>query len=332
MLRAAVIGLGVGERYIDGYNKHPHCKLVSLCDIDEKVCERMRKKYPELSITNSPDSILEDPNIDVVSIATYDVDHYKQVIKALKFGKHVFVEKPLCLFENEAIEIKKLLKERPRLRLTSNLVLRENPRFKLIKKLISERYFGELYFLEGDYNYGRFYKLTEGWRGKIDFYSVVCGGAIHMIDLLIWFADVNITEVMAYGNAICSIGTQFKFDDCVVCLLKFENYAIGKVSANFGCVFPHYHLVNVYGREATFTNQFNKSFIFSSREPVVNFKEVNESYSDMDKSVLIPDFISSILNNTKSIVPEEDVFKTLSVCFAIQKSLKEKAPVKVNYI
>ena len=49
---------------------------------------------------------------------------------AIEHGKHVFVEKPLCLYEEEGREIAALLRERPDLRLSSNLPLRLSPRFR----------------------------------------------------------------------------------------------------------------------------------------------------------------------------------------------------------
>ena len=45
---------------------------------------------------------------------------------------------------------------------------------------------GRLYYLEGDYAYGRLPKILSGWRAEIPIYSVVHGGAIHIIDLLLW--------------------------------------------------------------------------------------------------------------------------------------------------
>ena len=71
---------------------------------------------------------------------------------------------------------------------------------------------------KGDYNYGRFEKLTKGWRGKIPFYSVTQGGGIHMIDIMIWLLKSSPKEVFAIGNNLSSSNTNFKFNDNVVTL------------------------------------------------------------------------------------------------------------------
>ena len=66
--------------------------------------------------------ILEMPDIDVVSIASYDNYHFDQVCKAIKKKKNVFVEKPLCFSEKEGIIIKRLLTNNPGVKISSNLV------------------------------------------------------------------------------------------------------------------------------------------------------------------------------------------------------------------
>ena len=112
---------------------------------------------------------------------------------------------------------------------------------------------GRLFLLEGDYNYGRLHKLTDG-GGEQPFYSVVHGGAIHVIDLLLWLTGEQVIEATVLGNRIASADSKFKNHDMVVSLLRLESGAIAKVSANFGRVHPHFHAVNVYGTQATFQN------------------------------------------------------------------------------
>ena len=95
--KIGIIGLGVGEKHIIGYNKHKACQVVLVCDFCEKKLNTVSKKHTDLKITKDPDEILLDPSIDIVSIASYDNYHYEQIIKALNNNKHVFVEKPLCI-------------------------------------------------------------------------------------------------------------------------------------------------------------------------------------------------------------------------------------------
>ncbi len=81
----------------------------------------------------TPSKVLADPSIQIVSIATFDDCHHRQVVAALDHGKHVFVEKPLCLNQKEFDDIKSALERHPELTLSSNLILRKSPRFIELK-------------------------------------------------------------------------------------------------------------------------------------------------------------------------------------------------------
>ena len=127
-LNVAIIGLGVGERHIVGYLSDERCVIKKLCDFNQDKINEVAKKYTEFEFTANPSEILNDPEIDiVVSIASYDNFHADQVIKAIEKGKHVFVEKPICLHENELKKIVDALNKNPKCKLSSNFILRKSP-------------------------------------------------------------------------------------------------------------------------------------------------------------------------------------------------------------
>ena len=330
--RVGIIGLGVGEKHIKGYQRHERCNVVALCDFSEEKLRICGKKFPHMKITKDADEILLDPAIDIISVATYDNYHYEQIVKALSNGKHVFVEKPLCLYEDEAVKIRALLRENPHIKLSSNLILRMTPRFRLLKNKIENKELGELYYLESDYNYGRLNKITEGWRGEMPYYSVVYGGGVHVIDLLLWLTGDDVEEVFSYGNNIASKHSEFKYNDFVVTILKFKKGLNAKVACNMGCVYPHFHTLCIYGTEATFINDFEHGVYYKSRDPKVPPKIINEAYPGTQKGDLLYNFVESIIDKVPLIVSTDDVFKTMSVCFAIEKAVNGSGPVKVNYI
>lgn len=332
LLKVGIIGLGVGEKHIEGYNSHSACEVVALCDFSRSKISFAHKRYPDLKVTDNADDILGNREIDVVSIASYDNYHYEQIVKALQNNKHVFVEKPLCLYEREARHIRYLLKEKPDLKLTSNLILRMYPRFLALKKLVDRNRIGTIFYLEGDYNYGRLNKITDGWRGRLDFYSIVYGGGVHIVDLLLWLVGGDVIEVSAYANNIASRGSQFKYNDMVVSILKFNNGVVAKVGVNFGCVFPHFHNISVYGTKATFVNNFKHGLLFESRDSQRNPRKIVTKYPGINKDALIHNFLDSIIYGDKLIVPINDIFKTMSVCFAVEKATQRGSFVKVKYI
>ena len=329
-LRAAVIGLGVGEQHILGYRRHPACEVAALCDISAEKLREVGGKYPSTRLTQHADQILEDPDIDLVSIASYDNHHFEQIEKGLRHGKHLFVEKPLCLHAWQLDRIRHLAQARPDLRLSSNLILRCSPRFREIKQMHADGRFGRLYYMEGDYEYGRLEKITQGWRGQIDYYSVVHGGAVHMVDLLLWLSEDRVTEVPGCGNRIASEDTSFRFNDFAVFLLKFKSGLVAKVSANFGCVKPHFHALKLFGTLATYENGLEYGQLHTDRRPDRATQLVRSAYPGAHKSELVYNFVQSLLGEAPALVSSEEVFDTMSVCLAAEQAIASGKPVVLS--
>jgi predicted dehydrogenase len=329
-LRAAVIGLGVGERHVAGYEADSRCRVVALCDTDEtKLCE-VGERHPGRKLTSDPLEVLRDPTIDVVSIASYDDAHFSQVVEALAANKHVFVEKPLCLHEKELRYIRQAIGAKPHLRLSSNLILRRSPRFARLREQIRSGALGTPYYCEADYNYGRLHKILHGWRSKRPYYSVVHGGAIHMIDLLLWLLGESPTAVTAFGNALVTQGTQFKFNDCVAALLRFPSGATAKVTSNFGCVAPHHHNVRVYGTKATFVHDDQGARLYISRDPAMPAKIVHDPCIGPAKGDMLPSFVASILDGTDPDVTATEVFDAMAVSLAIEKAARLEQTISIQ--
>jgi predicted dehydrogenase len=330
-LKAGVIGLGVGEQHIDGFRR-AGVEVIALCDLDAGKRAMARDKYPECAVLDSADALIDDPALDIISIASFDDHHAAQVVRALHAGKHVFCEKPLCVTAADLAAIRDALASNPELRLGTNTVLRMSPRFRELKRRIDVHDLGRVYYLEADYNYGRLYKLQEGWRGRIPDYSVMLGGGIHMVDLMLWLTGSRIVEVTALGNKICSEGYGFTTPDMVAALLRFDNGVVGKVSANFGCVFPHFHKVVVYGTAATFENDFGAARLYRSGDPAAQPERLESGYPGVRKGDLIPGFVDSVLGTGRAAIEEDEILHVVAVCLAIDRSCKEGRPMHVQQL
>ena len=112
--------------------------------------------------------------------------------------------------------------------MTSNLILRESQRFKTLKKKISDGDLGHIYYFEGDYDYGRLPKLTSGWRGRLDQYSVFLGGGIHLVDLFLWLVGGQVKKVHGFSSNFCARGSQFSGSDFTVGIVQCSNDVIAK--------------------------------------------------------------------------------------------------------
>jgi predicted dehydrogenase len=325
-----VIGLGVGAQHAEVYARRSDCRLVALCDLSPEKLAEIGSRFTAAVQTADAARVLSDPSIQIVSIASYDDCHHDQVIAALENGKHVFVEKPLCLDRREFDDIQAALARHPELKLSSNLILRKSPRFVELKQFIRDGLFGDIYGVEGDYLYGRLHKIVSGWRGTIDGYSVMHGGGIHLIDLLLWLLDDAVVEVSAMGNAIAARGSDFRYNDMVVSLLRFQSGAVGKVSANFGCVHPHFHALTIYGTKATYVNGAEAALLYTSREPQAEPKRLTTAYPGTHKGDLIDSFVDAVQGGPPPEVPASDVLRAMAVSLAIDEAVRRGAPVQVS--
>lgn len=95
-VRVAVIGVrGQGRTHVAAYRDLPDAEVVALCDPDEGVVGPAAKAVPDAKYVKDFRAVLDDPNVDAVSIATPNHWHALAAVWALQAGKHVYVEKPL---------------------------------------------------------------------------------------------------------------------------------------------------------------------------------------------------------------------------------------------
>ena len=332
MINAGVIGLGVGEQHLITLLNHPFIEKVYIFDKDLKKLNEVHNRNQSAIVATSESDIIGNTNCKLVCIASYDSDHFRQVIDCVSSSQHIFVEKPVCLFLKEAKSIINRLRLNSDVRFSSNLILRKSSRFADLKYRIDHNELGEIYSIDADYYYGRIHKLIDGWRGEIDFYSVFLGGGVHMIDLVRWLTGKEAVSVFATSNKIATHGSKFRHEDYISANISFEGGMNARVSANFGCVHPHYHSVKVFGTKATFINGKESAKIYDSRSPHDDPHIINTDYPGCRKGDLLNSFIDEIKNNSTPAYTIEDIFETMAVCFTVEKSVKTGASVELNDI
>ena len=161
---------------------------------------------------------------------------------------------------------------------------------------------------------------------------MVLGGAIHLIDLIIWLSNKKVRSVIAEGNKISTKNTKFKNYDLVSALLKFEDGMISKVTSNFASVTPHHHILSIYATKSTFFYNNEEIKFYKSRDDL-NLKSKKSNFSNKHKSEILNSFIDSVYYQKDfKIVHENEIINLMSVCLAIEKSIKTKKWEKVEYI
>ena len=249
LIRVGVIGLGVGEQHARAWARQRGTSLVGVCDRKGEKARRVSRDLKTGAFLGWSD-VMNHPGLDAVSIATFDQQHARQVREALLAGKHVFVEKPLCRTEKELKAIRKAW-ARKKPALMANLVLRAAPLYRALRQMIAAGKLGEIYAMDGDYLYGRIHKITQGWRSRDKTYSVMAGGGVHLLDLILGFAGERPATVTATGNRICTCGSRFRRKDFVSAVFESPSGLVARITANFGCVHRHQHSLRIFGTRGT---------------------------------------------------------------------------------
>jgi polar amino acid transport system substrate-binding protein len=173
-------------------------------------------KFGFANCPSSADELLSDPDIDTIFIATRHDSHADYVLKALEKGKHVFVEKPLCLTLDQLDAIKQAKPENVYLMVGFNR--RFSPMAKKVKSLFRDDRPKAI-----NYRINAGYLPLDHWvhDPKVGGGRII-GEACHFIDLCLFLA----------GTPIRSINAQFMDDkkDTANILLSFENGSTANIS------------------------------------------------------------------------------------------------------
>lgn len=331
ILNVGIIGLGIGLKHYNCFEKNPYTKVIAICDKSSKKLNKINKKIDKYK--NAID-LISNKDIDIVSICSFDNNHYEHILQCVEYKKNIFCEKPICLTYNEFKKLSFLLPRQKKF-FGINFNLRTTPSFKNLKKKISQNNLGKIFSIEGGYESGRLYKITKGWRGKIKNYSLSTGGLIHLVDLVFWLINHNEKknqklEIFSQGNSIASEKFKLGIEDNIVTILKFEKITIF-LKASLGCVVPHFHSLKIYGTKRTYVNDFNYRGYFEKSKRI-KFKKDRFEYPGNLKHETINQFIEMIRKNKKkeNIHNLRDILKISKISLAIQKSLKSSKSITIN--
>lgn len=143
--RIAAIGLGHwGKNLVR--NLHGLGVLAAMHDADPKTRARLASEYPDVPAVETLDEIFGDEVISSVAIATPAATHGALVDRALDAGKHLFVEKPLCLDVAEAERLSAKASELGRVLMVGHLLL-YHPAFRALQAAVAAGRLGKLRYI-----------------------------------------------------------------------------------------------------------------------------------------------------------------------------------------
>ena len=259
-LRVGVVGLGGnGCAWVRGYGASAHAEVVGLCDLWPERLGGARQHAPQARGYADLDEMLCDERPEVLSVHTRDHLHAEPFVKGLEAGCHVLVEKPMGNTLGDLDRMCNAARRSDR-KTRVGQILRFNPLFAELKRLVVDGVFGDLFYMEADYIHNLFVQADPARLnphiGNLNWYLQhelpIVGGGVHQLDLLRWYADCNVVEVCGFGNAIAF--PAMANNDCMAALFRFESGAVAKVTALYGPVGDRPPDANLalYGTKATF--------------------------------------------------------------------------------
>ena len=186
MLKIGVFGTGhLGKFHLNNWKELPDVELVGFYDPDDTIAQEVAEKYSLSRFTSEDDLIDACDAIDVVTPTQY---HFALCEKAIKKGKHVFVEKPMANTIEEAKELVKLVQE-SKIKFQVGHVERYNPAFLAAQTLKLSPMFIEVHRLAQFNPRG-----TE--------VSVILDLMIHDIDAILSLVKSDVKNISASGVAV----------------------------------------------------------------------------------------------------------------------------------
>ncbi len=199
-ISVGIVGTGfIGPAHLEALRR----LNISVLGLAEATPELAVEKAKELGIKKayeSYESMLADPTIDVIHLATPNYLHYPQAKAALQAGKHIVCEKPLAMTSQETADLVRIAKETGLVN-AINFNIRFYPLAQQARQMVQNGEIGDVFILQGSYLQDWLLLPTDwNWRLEPDL-----GGRLravgdigsHWLDLLTFITGLKVKEVYA---------------------------------------------------------------------------------------------------------------------------------------
>ncbi|MCD6506867.1 Gfo/Idh/MocA family oxidoreductase [Candidatus Poribacteria bacterium] len=346
----------VSTQHIKAFQANPYTEVVAISSRRMESCRRRAEEagLEGVALYTDYEGALKHDGVDIVSICTPQHLHPENAIAAAEAGKHMVIEKPVA---NSLQEMREMLDavKKAGVKTVVSFVLRWNPLFKTLKKLIADDFFGNVYYVEADYqsNIASWWSGYDWARRKETGVSAFLVAGCHAIDAVRWFAGrgeyeaANPVEVFAYSGGwrrgsdieydyISGVWRKgappLEYDGLEVALIKFDNGVLGKVSTNFDCIMPYTFPIEIFGDKGTAKDNRIWSHKYPEQKGWVEIPTVMPDTADVTHHPFqgeIDHFVDCILNGVESHCNLEDAIRTHEIAFAALRCYETGKPVKL---
>src|SRR4030081_120884 len=209
-----------GPNLLRNFSALPGCTVKYVVDFSAERLRFVESNFPLSRAIETHQSVLDDPNVDGVIIATPAASHFSLANQVLDAGKHVFVEKPLATKVTEVDQLSRRAAERNLVVMTGHTFV-YNSAVRYAKKLIDSGELGELrYIYSQRLNLGRI-------RSDID---ALWNFAPHDVSIIqYWLGKPEPVSVSRQGMAYMQEG----IDDVVFLNLEYPSKVIANVHVSW---------------------------------------------------------------------------------------------------
>jgi len=329
MIRCGVVGYGpafnMGKFHCEQIVKTPGLELLAVCDINPERLEAARSDFPWIKTYNNIDDMLADPRLDLAVIVTPHNTHAPLALKALEAGKHVIVEKPMCITVDEADAMIETAKQAG-VMLTVFHNRRLDGDFLAIKEVIDKGLIGKVFHIEvflGGYGHPGHW-----WRSD----KKVSGGAFydwgaHVIDWVLNLVKDKIAGVNGYFHKL--VWNDVTNEDQVEATIRFRSGAVADIQiSNIAIVGkPRWRILGTTGGILD-----NGSGSFTLYRYFKGLKmRADVQYKKTDWSAFYRNIAAHLLRGEELLVKPEEARRVIAVMQAAEESAKTGRTVPVAH-
>lgn len=147
-LSLAVVGYGYwGPNLIRNFQEVDGARLAVCCDLDRERLARAQSRNPAMHVTADYQEVLKNQSIDAVALATPAATHYQMGKAALGAGKHLLIEKPMCMKAEHAEELIALAQKNGLVLMVDHVFV-YNPAVEKMKEILDSGKLGKLFYID----------------------------------------------------------------------------------------------------------------------------------------------------------------------------------------
>ncbi len=147
-ISVAIIGLGYwGPNWLRNFAAQRDCVVKYVCDVSQNRLDAYAHAYPSTVFTDSYETLLNDPELELIAIVTPTSSHFSLAKQALEAGKHVLIEKPMTQTASQAQSLIELAGKQGKLIFVDH-TFAFSPAVEEVEKEIRKGTLGNLLFFE----------------------------------------------------------------------------------------------------------------------------------------------------------------------------------------